>query len=127
MQPFRSLASASTELIERLRTAIEDQLDGDAHEDRSLDDLVRHAMQNEQEPQADVRGVWKRLSGRVESPFGGLAVEGPAGGAGATVLATSGISPFPDGHIRTNGRTEKPISLHSGAFRSLSDSSTVLR
>jgi hypothetical protein len=127
MQPFRSLATASAEFVERLRTAIEVHLESNEHEDRSLDVLVRHAIQADEKPEADVRGVWKRLSGRVEGPFGGLAIEGPAGGAGTTVMATTGISPFPDSHVQTNGRTELPISLHSGTFRSLADSSTVLR
>lgn len=60
--------------------------------DSSLEILCKNAVRsNWSEP--DATRVWQQLSGRVTGPFGGLAVEGPAG---AQIYANSHeqYSPF---------------------------------
>jgi hypothetical protein len=124
MLPFRDIANASAELLDELRVAILGQ--PCAPEDDTLDDLVRHALNTTDGHEADVHGVWNRLSGRVLGPFGRLAIEGPAGYS-TTVIAASGMVGTAPGGGRGNGTAGETVNVHSRAFGQGPESMAVTR
>ena len=126
MRPFKDIIIASTGLLDELRFALSGGLAPNEAEDESLDALMRYAMQAEIDTEGDADGVWERLSGRVCGPFG-LAVEGPAGCSSPSVIATTGIAPFPMREAPDGSHQSSPVSGGSMAFGRKPEALALLR
>jgi hypothetical protein len=115
MRPIKTITNASADLLEELRSALLGYVGGQAEaDDPSLDELLRHALQGDEEAQADATSVWRRLSGRMVGPFGRLALEGPAGSTDPTIVSLVGNAPFGGGDGAAGGNlAPPPVSTRS--------------
>jgi hypothetical protein len=113
MRPIKTIADASAEWLEDMRSAFLGYLGGQADaDDRSLDELLRNVLQGDDGAQADAKSVWRRLSGRMIGPFGRLALEGPAGSSDPTIISLVGNAPF-GGEGSAGGSAAPPVSTRS--------------
>lgn len=71
-----------------------------------LDLLLKHAMHSNsaEAPQASTHRVWKKLSGRVQGPFGSMAVEGPQVSGEEIVTGHGRQVPFTLGDAASSAR-----------------------